>query len=172
MKIVFLHQKGGGVVKEVLENGRISIEDEDGFSRTYLPSQIAPVFQENYPVDDNDVMEVLKQDQKRKDLPGKTLSKNTPVPEIDLHIEALTDSHKDLSNYEILSRQMMAFRAFYNKSKAKRIRKIVVIHGVGQGVLRYEIRSFLNKESNVEFYDADYKEYGQGATVIEMWGKG
>lgn len=173
MKIVFLHESGGGVVKEILNNGRISILDEEGFSNDYLASQIAPVYKEHYPVDDNVVSNIHFQD---SDIKTKSTRKASSVEsgklkitEIDLHIEELTDSHKGLSNHEILSRQMIAFRQFYSRARVNKTRKIVIIHGVGEGVLRYEIRSFLNKENGVDFYDASYLDYGQGATVVELF---
>jgi len=174
MKVVFLHQTGGGIVKEVLSNGRISVLDEDGFEHSYLSSQIAPIYNEDYHVEDDEAEKIHLQDKclnKRfSQKSSEVINKKKFVPEIDLHIEELTDSHKGLSNHEILSQQMIAFRQFYAKSKMNKTKKIIVIHGVGEGVLRYEIRSFLNKQNGVEYYDANFQEYGQGATVIEIWG--
>jgi len=174
MKVVFLHQAGSGVVEGILSNGRVSVLDGDGFAHSYLPSQIAPVYNEEYRIEDDEAENIYIQDNRlNKRLHHKSssdINKNKFVPEIDLHIEELTDSHRGLSNHEILSQQMIAFRQFFTRSKANKTRKIVAIHGVGEGVLRYEIRSFLNKENGVEYYDASYEEYGQGATVIELWG--
>lgn len=174
MKVVFLHQAGSGVVKEILSNGRISVLDEDGFAHSYLSSQIAPVYNEEYPIEDGEAENIHLQDnclnKRQHQNSSSDINKKKIVPEIDLHIEELTESHRGLSNHEILSQQMIAFRQFYTRSRANKTKKIIVIHGVGEGVLRYEIRSFLNKENGVEYYDANYQEYGQGATVIEIWG--
>jgi dsDNA-specific endonuclease/ATPase MutS2 len=57
------------------------------------------------------------------------------------------------------------------EAQAKRLTKIVFIHGVGEGVLRSEIRHELRKYENVEFLDGDYREYGQGATEVRLWYK-
>jgi DNA-nicking Smr family endonuclease len=46
---------------------------------------------------------------------------------------------------------------------------LIAIHGVGEGVLKNEIRSFLGKKDNVEFFDASYMEYGKGATEIRLF---
>jgi hypothetical protein len=35
-------------------------------------------------------------------------------------------------------------------------------------VLKDEIRLFLSKKDGIEFYDADFREYGKGATAIEI----
>ena len=50
----------------------------------------------------------------------------------------------------------------------KDIQKIIVIHGVGEGVLKEEIRSYLSKQEGLEYYDADFREYGKGATAVEI----
>lgn len=76
-----------------------------------------------------------------------------------------------MSNSQILTIQLTHFRRFLNKSINKQQRKIVVIHGVGEGVLRYEIRKELdNYYSEFKYYDAPYEEFGMGATEILLRG--
>jgi dsDNA-specific endonuclease/ATPase MutS2 len=43
-----------------------------------------------------------------------------------------------------------------------------VIHGVGEGVLKNEVRTYLENQSGIEFYDSDFREYGKGATTIDF----
>ena len=45
---------------------------------------------------------------------------------------------------------------------------MIVIHGYGEGILKNEIKNFLKALHYVDFYEADYKRYGQGATEIEV----
>ena len=50
---------------------------------------------------------------------------------------------------------MSHFKSFLSHSIAKKSRKIVIIHGVGEGVLRHEIRKELDiYHPNFEFHDA------------------
>jgi dsDNA-specific endonuclease/ATPase MutS2 len=50
-----------------------------------------------------------------------------------------------------------------------RVKKIVFIHGVGQGVLKQEVASLLNKKyKKYYFQDASFKEYGYGATMVTL----
>jgi dsDNA-specific endonuclease/ATPase MutS2 len=50
------------------------------------------------------------------------------------------------------------------RSKTK---KIVFIHGIGNGKLKYEIRKTLDsKYSRLKYQDASFKEYGYGATMV------
>ena len=73
-----------------------------------------------------------------------------------------------MSNAEVLRHQMSVFKSFFRGASDKQVRKLVVIHGVGQGVLKGEIRDFLSQQDGVQFYDADFNEYGKGATTIEL----
>jgi len=34
--------------------------------------------------------------------------------------------------------------------------------------LKSEVLSYLHKQEGVEFYDADFREYGKGATMVEI----
>tara|TARA_B110000305_G_scaffold131108_1_gene146484 strand:- start:207 stop:746 length:540 start_codon:yes stop_codon:yes gene_type:complete len=168
-KIVFLNEKGGGVVDSITAGDKVMILDDDGFKRSYLKSQLVIVQGDSYSIDDEVVASITMQDSGiNQETSNNSIRNRSNLPEINLHIEELTDSHTHLSNFEILSQQMIVFRQFFQMAKHQRKAKIVVIHGVGEGVLRYEVRSFLNKENGIEYYDGDYFEYGQGATIIEI----
>lgn len=88
--------------------------------------------------------------------------------EIDLHIEELVDSHKGLTNYEIMSIQIQRFEKELDFCMANGYKKLIAIHGVGNGKLKQEIVAILKTHSQLEFYDASYKEYGYGATEIRI----
>jgi len=88
--------------------------------------------------------------------------------EVDLHIEELVDKPKELSNQEMLEIQMGRFQtALEGALKTPKTQKIVFIHGVGNGRLRYEIRQYLERYyPRLDYQDASFKEYGYGATLV------
>lgn len=89
--------------------------------------------------------------------------------EVDLHINELLDDTRGLSNKEILGFQMEKFHQIMIENKNKKNRKIVFIHGVGNGVLKNEIRKALDKKYKWNSYqDASFKEYGYGATMVTI----
>ena len=88
--------------------------------------------------------------------------------EVDLHIEELVDSSTGLSNFEMLNIQLERFEKELDNAIEKNMRKIIFIHGVGNGRLRQEISSILKKTHGVTFQDASYKEYGYGATQVNI----
>ncbi len=89
--------------------------------------------------------------------------------EIDLHIEELIDSHSGLTNTEILSIQLERFEKEIQYCLSNGIKKLIVIHGVGNGKLKQEIISILKTIDDISYYDASYKNYGFGATEIIIY---
>ncbi len=104
--------------------------------------------------------------------PKKSASTELPktdLIEIDLHIHNLIDTTVGLSNADMLKLQLDTFRKEMDKAIASGAKKIVFIHGVGDGVLKNEIRRELaRKYSKYPFQDASFREYGFGATLAYL----
>jgi len=173
-KVAFLYEKGGGIVRRFDANGLIFVEDEDGFERPFPSNELVKIYGSDYHLPEDDLAHLIEdgtistsQHTIRKEKQSGS-NKSMDVWEIDLHIESLLDSNLGMSNSEILAVQMKEFRDFFNRAKAKNVRKIIVIHGVGAGVLKDDVRLFLDKKDGIEYYDADFREYGKGATAIEI----
>ena len=89
------------------------------------------------------------------------------VEEVDLHIEELVEDHSSLSGREALDIQMARFTTALEGALRGKTKRIVFIHGVGNGKLKYEIRRTLdNKYSRLRYQDASFREYGYGATMV------
>jgi hypothetical protein len=95
---------------------------------------------------------------------------NNPLKEveIDLHIEELMDQYSGMSNFEIVQVQLNAFQKALDKAINQHCRKLIVIHGVGNGRLKQEVRALLSSQTKFRFYDASYAKYGFGATEIDL----
>lgn len=86
---------------------------------------------------------------------------------IDLHIEKLTDDYRRMSNYEIISLQLKTFEKYYHLAVAHHQPSLIVIHGVGEGVLRDEIHDILRLKKEVKsFVNQYHPNFGYGATEI------
>jgi hypothetical protein len=93
--------------------------------------------------------------------------KSPEVMEVDLHIQAIIDDETGLSDGEILDIQLRRFEMSLETAVRGRVKKIIFIHGVGQGKLKYEITKILNKKyPDLKYQDASFKEYGYGATMV------
>ncbi len=177
-KVTFLNDVGGGVVVEILSGGYAMVENEEGFDEKHLISELVPSKSEkDYRLDGLEYVESVQEkvDSERKYQRLEEFEKKTKglvsyvkdEMEVDLHIEELIDSHHGMSNSEILSVQMANFNRQLNIAIRRKVKKLVIIHGVGEGTLRTAIRTeLLSNYPNFEFHDASYRKYGYGATEI------
>ena len=178
-KVRFLNAEGHGIITKIINDNQVELENEYGFDEVYdVKELVGERSKEDYKTDNlafnQEVNQKLKADQIEQQASAlrkkfkhleKYGGKDRDV--IDLHVENLIDSHQGMSNSQILNIQMTHFRRFLNQSINKQQRKIVVIHGVGEGVLRHEIRKELDVYySEYKYYDAPYEEFGMGATEI------
>lgn len=165
-----------GVVVEVRFPDSVQIATPDGFelpfhfdelikvSNSISKKDMALSMMSSNPKDADAINQRPKLSRKRP--------KTTPPMEVDLHAEKLTQKHKSLSNYEILELQLTTAKRRLEFAFAKRISRIIFIHGVGQGVLRAELEFLLNKYEDVRYSDADYAKYGMGALEVNILQKG
>ena len=89
--------------------------------------------------------------------------------EVDMHIWELVEDYSKLSPNEIFKIQMNYFNKCLDSALVNRLRKVVFIHGVGNGTLKKEIRNKLATEyPEITVYDAPIAKYGVGATEINI----
>lgn len=110
-----------------------------------------------------------KTNDERAPRPARKPAPEKELLEVDLHINELLDSTAGLSNTEMLEVQLKEFRRVMDENLSKKGRKIVFIHGKGEGVLR----SALIKElkycyKGCTYQDASFREYGFGATQVTI----
>lgn len=168
-RVAFIDEAGQGIITEVLNKKNVRVINSDGFELTYSIKKLVPL------ADMNDYRLANKEEDKHIRTKIKSEKKNEKkskpsshkiIWEIDLHIEELTDDYRNLSNGEILEIQMRHFTHFMADAIEKKIPKVIIIHGKGEGVLKNEIRTALFAYGNLEIHDASYTKYGQGATEV------
>ncbi|MFN7708538.1 MAG: Smr/MutS family protein, partial [Sphingobacteriia bacterium] len=87
--------------------------------------------------------------------------------EVDLHLEALTETQLDV--LDALGLQLRAYEQAVEDAQAQGCKGIILIHGVGQGVLRAEIWKRLKERTDVRTYQLDSSgRFGQGATRVQF----
>lgn len=88
---------------------------------------------------------------------------------VDLHIDELVDSTRGLSSADMLNLQVDQFCKVMDENLRNHGRKIVFIHGKGDGVLRAAILKELNyRYKGHDVQDASFQEYGYGATQVKI----
>jgi hypothetical protein len=109
----------------------------------------------------------IKENEEKKQ---KSQSKKNPeIEEVDLHIEEIVENHSGMSNGEIIEIQLGRFETALETALRSNVQKIVFIHGVGNGKLKFELREKLEKKyPDLKYQDASFKEYGYGATLVYL----
>ena len=173
-KVSVLDEDISGEVTAISKN-KITIIDSDGFEYQYLEKEL--VYDSNdfsdLTISLQNISEIIseKEQKKNKNIPKvKSKDRSLPPMEVDLHIQQLVPKTRGLDNFEILNIQLDTARYKIKFAISKRIQRIVFIHGVGEGVLRYELHRLLKEyEGQLKFYDADYQKYGIGATEVYLF---
>ncbi len=88
-------------------------------------------------------------------------------PELDLHIENLSEDYRKMSNAEIVRLQLSRFDSYIQNAIRLGVPRVFIIHGVGKGRLKDEIASKLFKNPDVKTFKNEFHpRYGWGATEV------
>ncbi|MBT8185645.1 MAG: DNA mismatch repair protein MutS [Eudoraea sp.] len=151
---------------------QVTLATEDGFELQFLVSELVIVS------DTPDIRvsnieaaraKTEKETRKKKPVTVKPKERYAPKMEVDLHIHQLVPSSRHMTKHEMLNIQLETAKRQLDFAIRKRIQKVVFIHGVGEGVLKEELKYLFGRYENIKYYDADYKKYGMGATEIYIY---
>jgi dsDNA-specific endonuclease/ATPase MutS2 len=161
-----------GVVS-LVSGDDITIESDEGFKLMFSSSELIKVpNKKGIRVTNQEVAQIKSEKEKpsKRIRPSqKPKERNAPKMEVDLHINQLVKSTKNLSSHDILNLQLDTAKRQLEFAMRQRIQKVVFIHGVGEGVLKEELYYLFRKYENVRYYDADYQNYGLGATEVYIF---
>jgi dsDNA-specific endonuclease/ATPase MutS2 len=158
-----------GTVKEIISPKKVLVVTDDGFEIIYAINELVKIHPNTARL-----TRFSKPPQKDSVHHKKSLSPKKNVQtgmEIDLHIQELVDDWKHMTNGEIVQVQLRHVKKALLAAMKRKMTKLIIIHGRGEGVLRSEVRSILDAYDNLEYLDAPYVEYGSGATEVRIWYK-
>lgn len=170
-KVYILDANFSGHITKI-DGSQINIKTEDGFEMMFDISELIKVDDElfnSYLISKMNYKEIQFQniDEKKKNkFKINKQRKDTTV--VDLHIDKIISFQKNLKKYEILSFQLKIAKKNLDLAILNGAKRIIFIHGVGQGILKLELEKILRLYKNLEFYPANFKEYGYGATEVNI----
>jgi hypothetical protein len=184
----FLNDEGEGFIVSFSGNESALVEDSSGFAFEHPLRELVKIENSKHEfsqynqvqpntremldrnVDAHAVKSAAKDFKNRyKERAANDFPHNADLFEVDLHIHELLDNYERMSNGEIVTIQMEHFERMLAIAEKKKVKKVVFIHGVGQGVLRAEIRAFIKSYyPQCEFLDGNYQRYGHGATEVRF----
>ena len=101
--------------------------------------------------------------------PARKAPKADGPLEVDLHAAEVLETTAGMSNKDILDYQLDIFRRTMDEHLKERGKRIVFIHGKGDGVLRQALlRELRTKYKSCQSQDASFREYGFGATMVTI----
>lgn len=178
-KVKFINENIEGVVTEILAENKVKVLANDSFDYEVSLDEIIIINDDNtlnYTVNKELISNKIKSSNmsSNKGMSSNILTKYVTttkyqyekVIEVDLHLEELVEYPNKLEDWQKLYTQMQHVKKCLNAAFEQRIKKMVFIHGVGTGVLKIELRNFLSNYDDIIVKDADYREYGSGATEV------
>lgn len=180
-EVRFLDSVGGGKISRIDTKRRmVYVEDADGFELPTPLAQIVVVASAEHTHIADTMATPTPRDLKKKEqgtshIPtaeerkakGKKEAKKEDILEVDLHISALTERWRNIQRNEMLQLQLSVFQRTMRDNIRNKGKKIVFIHGRGEGILKAAIASALNKDyPSCDYYDASFAQYGFGATMV------
>lgn len=166
-RVSFLDEEGTAEILEI--RGQLALLlTEDGFELEYPLNKLVP-----RPGSLSNAL--LSKPLNVKDAPVKTtISAKKQKPdylEVDLHLHELVEKYSGFTKNDVLNYQLNHAKKHFFKARKAGVKKIIFIHGVGEGILKQELRKMLSSFDGITFYDADYTKYGLGATAVEIFKK-
>ena len=148
-----------GVITSVKGN-IVVFKDEYGFTYQYPKEKLVPKISEFY-----ENIKVV-----RKAEPKKATSKahqKSPMI-LDLHFHHLVKNPNDYDSYERLFIQKEKLVETLNFCRKHHLKRLEIVHGIGDGVLQRMVHDTLESQTNIDFYNKEILHHQSGAVMVEF----
>ena len=160
-KVKFLRSNDFGVVESIISERKLKVRDSSDFISVVNINDIIIYDDSTNTVASYGDMKTDKYNYSNKNIKTKIVS-NLNVLEFDLHIENLISDYQQMTNFEIVQIQVKKCEDFLLKSFNTNVQKLIIIHGIGEGVLKKEVHELLNR------YQLRYYESLNGGSTEVM----
>lgn len=149
----------GGVITSV-HGDTVVFRDEYGFTHQ-LP--LAKVIVRN-----PDIYENIKIEKKFEYAPPKSVKHNRNHLVLDLHFEKLVAQPADYESYERLLIQKEKLLQTLEFCRKNYLKKLEIIHGIGDGVLQNMVFDVLKSQMNLDFEDDEFFYHSAGSVMVNF----
>lgn len=154
-KVSVIDENLRGKVVTIIAN-QVKIEDEHGFTYNFSKNKLTILdanLYENSPII------------KKKETPKVISKKHNKAPlRLDLHFDLLVKNPSDYDAFERLMIQREKLEETIDFCRKNHIKKLQIIHGIGDGILQKMVYDILEGLTNIE-YDSDGFFYHQSGNV-------
>ncbi|MFY7843480.1 Smr/MutS family protein [Chryseobacterium sp.] len=158
-KVSVVDEDLSGMVTSVKGN-IVVFKDEYGFTHQYPKEKLVPKisdFYENTPI--------IKKAEPKKVI-SKAHQKNHLV--LDLHFHNLVKNPNDYTSFERLFIQKERLVETINFCRKHNLKRLEIVHGIGDGVLQKMVFDTLESQTNVDFYNKEILHHQSGAVMVEF----
>lgn len=141
-----------------IKGKRVTIEDEHGFPYDYDADELVVQQAEIY-----DELKIVKKQETTKPV-SKKHDKNPFI--LDLHFENLVKNPNDYDAFERLFRQKEKLLNTLDYCRRNNLKKLEIIHGIGDGVLQQMVHEILESQTNIEFQNKEILHHQSGTVLV------
>ncbi len=158
-KVAVVDEDLTGVITSVHQQ-RVTFKDDFGFTHQYPKDKLVIRNFEFY----QDIETKIKPE------PKKTVSKKHQKNHLvlDLHFEKLVDDPTEYESFERLFIQKEKLLETLEFCKKHRIKKLEIIHGIGDGTLQNMVVDLLTHQGNLDFRHTEILWQQSGAILVEF----
>lgn len=141
-KVKFLKSNDFGTIVNIISERKIQVEDSSLFLTVVNVKDIVKFDDHTDTVQAyGDVM--FSKESKENTSVKKMSRQNLNEVKIDLHIENLSNDFLAMTNFEIVQIQLKKCEDALIKAINSNAQKLIIVHGIGEGVLKKEVHNLL-----------------------------
>ena len=158
-KVSVVDEDLSGLVTSIKGN-TVVFKDEYGFMHHYPEQKLVP---KNASIYEN-IKIIQKEETKR--MVSKKHDKNPLV--LDLHFENLVSNPNDYDSFERLFLQKEKLIQVINFCRKNHLKRLEIVHGIGDGVLQKMVWDVLGSQTGLDFYNKEILHHQSGAVMVEF----
>ena len=160
-RVKFIRSNDYGIIRSIISERKVEVEDSSKFLSIVNTDDIIG-FEEK-----TNSLSAYGDLSNDKDVSAdseniKKVVNNLNVVKLDLHIENLSSDYQMMTNFEIIQIQIKKCEDLIMKSLNSHVHKLIIVHGIGEGVLKKEVHELLDR------YELRYFESLNGGSTEVM----
>ncbi|MDP2452541.1 MULTISPECIES: Smr/MutS family protein [unclassified Kaistella] len=141
-----------------IKGKKVTIEDEHGFEYEYAESELV--------LQQAEIYENIKTIRKEEILKPVSKKHDKKPFILDLHFEKLVRNTGDYDSFERLFLQKDKLLKTLDYCRKNNLKKLEIIHGIGDGVLQQMVHDVLESQTNLEFQNKEILHHQSGTVLV------
>jgi len=158
-KVSVIDENLDGIITSIHGNV-VVFKDDFGFTHQYDKKLL--VFR------NTDIYENLKVESKSEHALPKSKKHNKNHLVLDLHFEKLVKNSSDYESFERLFIQKEKLLETLDFCRKNNLKKLEIIHGIGDGTLQKMVFDVLQNQINLEFDDHEFFYHSSGSVLVKL----